>query len=271
MAAPPGPAQARHRDRAPPDLLPAPGPGDLRVLRPVRPPGLPGLPALGGRRPAVRRVRQGGQPRYRQPRRGRSAAGCPAARWSPGRWSASTSSATSSSWSTRASVNDWALIGRPRRCSGRPSASPGPVVPADHLAFLHEPGLSGLGPLHIVFNMWALILVGPALERLLGRAAVPGRLPGQRARRLGAVLPARPAERAALGASGAIFGLFGAWFVVARRLRLDSRRIVVPDRAQPGDQLRRARHRLAGPRGRADRRRGCSPPPTPTRRARTGR
>ena len=39
-----------------------PGPGDLRVLHPVRAPGLPGLPALGGRRPAVRGLRQGGQP-----------------------------------------------------------------------------------------------------------------------------------------------------------------------------------------------------------------
>ena len=35
-------------------------------------------------------------------------------------------------------------------------------------AFLHEPGLGGFGPAHIIFNMWALILVGPALERMLG-------------------------------------------------------------------------------------------------------
>src|SRR5690348_9269347 len=36
-------------------------------------------------------------------------------------------------------------------------------------AFLHEEGLSGFGPAHIIFNMWALIIVGPPLERLLGR------------------------------------------------------------------------------------------------------
>jgi membrane associated rhomboid family serine protease len=88
-------------------------------------------------------------------------------------------------------------------------------------------GLSGLGFVDILFNMWALIFVGPALEGYLGRmrflavyllSAVGG-----------AVMyyylapPAYPA----VGASGAIFGLFGAWFVVARRLRLDSRGIAI--------------------------------------------
>ena len=53
-----------------PHLLPAPGPGDLRVLCPVRPACLPGLPALGGGRPAVRRLRAGGKPRHPHGRRG---------------------------------------------------------------------------------------------------------------------------------------------------------------------------------------------------------
>jgi membrane associated rhomboid family serine protease len=88
-------------------------------------------------------------------------------------------------------------------------------------------GLSGLGFLDILFNMWALIFVGPALEGFLGRlrflsvyllSAIGG----------GVMFYylASPAIAAA-GASGAIYGLFGAWFVVARRLRLDSRGIVM--------------------------------------------
>jgi membrane associated rhomboid family serine protease len=90
-------------------------------------------------------------------------------------------------------------------------------------AFLHD----APSPLHILFNMWALYVVGPPLEQALGRlrftvvyllSALGGSvlfyLIGQ---------PAVPS----VGASGAIFGLFGAWFVVARRLRLDPRGIIV--------------------------------------------
>ena len=85
----------------------------------------------------------------------------------------------------------------------------------------------GLAILDILFNMWALIFVGPALEGLLGRlrflsvyllSAVGGGV-------MYYYLAAPNA--AAVGASGAIFGLFGAWFVVARRLRLDTRGIVM--------------------------------------------
>jgi membrane associated rhomboid family serine protease len=88
-------------------------------------------------------------------------------------------------------------------------------------------GPSGLGFADILFNMWALIFVGPALEGLLGRmrflavylvSAVGGAV---------MYYLLAPPYDAAVGASGAIFGLFGAWFVVARRLRLDSRGIVV--------------------------------------------
>jgi len=93
-------------------------------------------------------------------------------------------------------------------------------------AFLPPPGVSNLGPLDIIFNMWALILVGPALERTLGPAryltvylvsAVGGSV---------VYYYLAPFYQPALGASGAIFGLLGAWFVVARRLRLDSRWLV---------------------------------------------
>jgi membrane associated rhomboid family serine protease len=93
-------------------------------------------------------------------------------------------------------------------------------------AFLHEQGFGGFGPLHIIFNMWALILVGPALERLLGPLRflalyILSALGGSALFYLLA-----PANEFGLGASGAIFGLFGAYFVAARRLRVDSRSIV---------------------------------------------
>ena len=88
-------------------------------------------------------------------------------------------------------------------------------------------GLNGLGFLDILFNMWALIFVGPALEGFLGRlrflsvyllSAVGGGV---------MFYYLAPPTTAAVGASGAIFGLFGAWFVVSRRLRLDTRPIAI--------------------------------------------
>jgi membrane associated rhomboid family serine protease len=86
-------------------------------------------------------------------------------------------------------------------------------------------GLGGLGLMDIVFNMYALLIVGPALERMLGPvrfiavylvSAVGGSVMYY--------YLAQP-YALALGASGAIFGLFGAWFVLARKLRVDARGI----------------------------------------------
>jgi membrane associated rhomboid family serine protease len=96
-------------------------------------------------------------------------------------------------------------------------------------AFLHSPG----SLLHILFNMYALWLVGPYLEQALGRwrfvalyllTAVGGQV--------GVTLLASPEQgggwfTAVVGASGAVFGLFGAVLVVLRRLGRDARQILV--------------------------------------------
>ncbi len=123
--------------------------------------------------------------------------------------------------------DDWAMLGR-ASINGGPlqGVAEGQYYRLITSAFLPPPGLSGLGPLDILFNMWALILVGPALERLLGRVRY---LAVYLVSALGGSVMfylIGPSNVEALGASGAIFGLFGAWFVVARRLRLDSRWIV---------------------------------------------
>jgi membrane associated rhomboid family serine protease len=85
-------------------------------------------------------------------------------------------------------------------------------------------GVAGL--LDIAFNMYALYIVGPALERLFGGVRflaiyLLSALGG------GVMYYYIAAQNApALGASGAVFGLFAAWFVVARRLNVDARWIV---------------------------------------------
>lgn len=82
-------------------------------------------------------------------------------------------------------------------------------------AFVHY------GLLHILFNMYALYVLGPPLEEHLGRARFAA-LYGLSA--LGGsvlVYLLSPLNAATAGASGAIFGLFGATFVASKRLNLD--------------------------------------------------
>src|SRR5574337_1642610 len=96
-----------------------------------------------------------------------------------------------------------------------PAVADGQVYRLVTSAFLHY------GMTHLLLNMWALYVLGPALEMLLGRTWF-GALYGLSA--LGGsvtVYMLAPINTATAGASGAIFGLFGATFVVARRLRLD--------------------------------------------------
>ncbi len=88
-------------------------------------------------------------------------------------------------------------------------------------AFVH------FGIAHILFNMWALYVLGPPLEQHLGRLRFAA-LYGLSA--LGGsvlVYLAAPISAQTAGASGAVFGLFGATFVVARRLKLDIRWLII--------------------------------------------
>ena len=87
-------------------------------------------------------------------------------------------------------------------------------------AFLHY------GPQHLLLNMLALYFVGPPLEQWLGRLRFVGlyALSGLGGSVLVYLLA--PLNTATAGASGAIYGLFAAIFVVAKRLDLDVRMIV---------------------------------------------
>jgi membrane associated rhomboid family serine protease len=94
-------------------------------------------------------------------------------------------------------------------------------------AFLHSTSV-----LHILFNMYALWITGPFLEQMLGRvrfvalyvlAAVGGSV--------GALLLADPMSQSwfqpIVGASGAVFGLFGAILLVLRKLGRNAAQILV--------------------------------------------
>ncbi|MEW1840235.1 rhomboid family intramembrane serine protease [Nonomuraea angiospora] len=81
--------------------------------------------------------------------------------------------------------------------------------------------------LHILFNGWAIFVIGPYLERAFGhlRFAAVYLLSALGGSVLGLWLD--PLPTATVGASGAVFGMFGAMFVVGRKLKLDVRGITL--------------------------------------------
>lgn len=102
-----------------------------------------------------------------------------------------------------------------------PAVADGELYRLASSAFLHY------GLTHLLLNMWALYVIGPPLENWLGRLRF-GALYGLSA--LGGSVFAyllSPLDTATAGASGAIFGLFGAAFIVMRKLALDVRWIMV--------------------------------------------
>jgi membrane associated rhomboid family serine protease len=80
---------------------------------------------------------------------------------------------------------------------------------------------------HLLFNMWALYIVGPPLEVWLGRLRFAGLYALSALGGSVLVYVLSPLTAATAGASGAVFGLFGATFVVARRVKLDVRWVVI--------------------------------------------
>ena len=82
------------------------------------------------------------------------------------------------------------------------------------------------GALHLLLNAYALLQLGPALESALGRVRftalylVAGLAGSAASYALG------PVNARAAGASGAVYGLAGAWLLLARRRRADAGPVV---------------------------------------------
>jgi membrane associated rhomboid family serine protease len=101
-----------------------------------------------------------------------------------------------------------------------PAVADGELYRLATSAFMHY------GIAHLLFNMYALYVIGPPLEIWLGRlrftalyalSALGGSM---------LVYLLSPLNAATAGASGAVFGLFGASFVVGKRLNLNVQWVV---------------------------------------------
>ncbi|MEO5876268.1 MAG: rhomboid family intramembrane serine protease [Streptosporangiaceae bacterium] len=139
--------------------------------------------------------------------------------------------AVTTAWATRTLIAVNVLIffleyglGDPTRVAGDFGLWPPAVADGEYhrlitSAFLHY------GPAHLALNMWALYAVGEALEGWLGRTRFLAlyflsALGGSVLCYLASAVTSNTA-----GASGAVFGLFGAIFVVARRMNMNIRPI----------------------------------------------
>ena len=96
-----------------------------------------------------------------------------------------------------------------------PAVADGDLYRLATSAFMHY------GIAHLLFNMYAIYVIGPPLENWLGRtrfialyalSALGGSV---------LVYLLSPLNAATAGASGAVFGLFGASFVIGKRLNLN--------------------------------------------------
>ena len=98
-----------------------------------------------------------------------------------------------------------------------PAIRNGEIWRALTVVFFHDTGL-----MHILSNMYALYLLGPRLEREIGSPAFAGLYFAASVGGTVLSVALGDANGFSIGASGAIFGLFGAWIFVAYKLRSSS-------------------------------------------------
>ena len=195
------------------DLLPASRPRDVRALHAVQPAHLPGVHARRGRRSPVRGVRarggEDGAPAADRVRRTRNEKTTPVVTY------------------TLIAINVVMFVlqtASPDLQSElvlrSPAVADGELYRLLTSAFLHY------GITHLLFNMYALYVVGPPLEVWLGRLRFSALYALSALGGSVLVYLLSPLNASTAGASGAVFGLFGASFVVAKRLNLDVRWVV---------------------------------------------